>query len=109
MSRTIPTWAGRSEFSYSGSVATGTVITFGARGSATVTARSYRILLSKFGGRTVDAGTSRTNPPRGSLGAWLITNVSPVALASYVAAILVHEGYARKVGATIAFEAGANA
>ena len=43
-------------------------------------------------------GTSRTEPPEDSIGAWLLMNVTPVAIASYVGPILVLEGYARRVG-----------
>jgi hypothetical protein len=46
----------------------------------------------------VDIGTSRTDPPRGSVGEWLQLNVSKRAIASYVGPILIAEGYAEKAG-----------
>lgn len=99
----IPTWGRRSSFSYAGSVATGTRITFGRGFVINVTAAQYRRLLSHFNGRRVPCGTSRTEPPRGSLGRWLMENVTKTAIASYVGRILVHEGYARKIGSDIQF------
>jgi len=49
------------------------------------------------------ACTSRTDPPRGSLGEWLMSNITKTAIASYVGAILTHEGYAEKRGSYIKF------
>ena len=43
-------------------------------------------------------GTSRTDPPRNSVGEWLQLNVTRTALASYVGPILITEGYAEKAG-----------
>jgi hypothetical protein len=61
-------------------------------------------LLGHFGGCTVDIGTSRDNPTEGSVGEWLQTHVCKTAIASYVGAILVEEGYARRVcGSKICF------
>ncbi|RII32966.1 hypothetical protein D2A34_19205 [Clostridium chromiireducens] len=51
-----------------------------------------------FSGITTNIGTSRTDPPDKSVGEWLINNVSKVATASYVGAILIYEGYAEKIG-----------
>jgi len=92
------TWGGRSTFEYAGSVATGTDITYGNGHTVHVTARHYSALRSHFGDRIVPAGTSRTDPPKNSLGAWLQANVTPTAIASYVAAILILEGHAERVG-----------
>lgn len=72
----------------------GTTITFGRGWQASVSAEQYRALLTRFAGDTVSAGTSRTDPPAGSLGEWLQENVTKVAIASYVAPILIAEGYA---------------
>jgi ribosomal protein L34E len=69
-------------------------IEFGRNQHVTVTAADARRLLQAFKGRTVALGTSRTNPPPGSVGEWLQQNVTKVAIASYVGPILVHEGYA---------------
>lgn len=95
---TLPTWADRSSFEYIGSVAKGTRITYGRGFTVTVTPSQYRDLLDHFGGSVVKIGTSRTDPPPGSVGEWLQANVTRAAIASYVGAILVHEGYAEKAG-----------
>lgn len=81
-------------FFYKGSVANGTTILFGQNKYAVITADQYKELLNKFKGRTVFIGTSFTNPPSDSMGAWLLKNISTRALASYVAPILINEGYA---------------
>lgn len=61
-------------------------------------AHQYVALRLHFRGRKVPVSTSRTDPRRDSLGAWLQVNVTPTAIASYVAPILVHEGYAEREG-----------
>jgi len=101
--RTLKTWAGRSEFSYEGSVAQGTTIIYGKRNRLNITASQYNALLNHFQSRTVDIGTSRDNPPRGSVGEWLQANVTKTATASYVGAVLIHEGYAVKLGSKLKF------
>lgn len=102
MSRTLPTWADRSKFTYSGSVAAGTEILYGKkRNRKMITAAQYHALLSHFRGATVGIGTSRTNPTPGSVGEWLQAHVTKTAVASYVGPILLEEGYAERVsGAT---------
>lgn len=97
MSKTLPTWAGHSTFRYSGSVCAGTRIHFGASGQAAVSRGQYREMLRHFVGRAVEIGTSRTDPPEGSLGEWLQEHVTRTATASYVGPILVQEGYAERV------------
>ena len=92
------TWGARSRFDYSGSVETGTDIFYGRGWKVRVDAEDYTALRKHFLGRVVPAGTSRSNPPTDSLGAWLQANVTKTAIASYVAPILVLEGYARRVG-----------
>lgn len=92
------TWAGRSTFDYVGSVQTGTVITYGQGHTVRVSAQQYAALRQHFLSRVVPAGTSRTDAPSGSLGSWLQANVTPTAIASYVAPVLVLEGYAQRVG-----------
>ena len=96
---TLRTWAGRSSFVYDGSVVNGTEIGYGEnyRWRMTISRDKYKALLRHFKNRIVDIGTSRTNPPKSSLGAWLQNNVTMTATASYVGPILVHEGYARRV------------
>lgn len=90
----IKTWAGRSTFGYIGSVCQGVVIYFGEVGEVMLKPEVFAQILREFGGRTVKVGTSRTDAPRGSLGAWLQKNVTRTAIASYVAPILVAEGLA---------------
>ena len=92
------TWGGRSTFSYVGSVETGTIITYGRGYSIKVTAQQYVALRQHFLNRVIPAGTSRTAPPRESLGSWLKSNVTHTAIASYVAPILIFEKYAERVG-----------
>lgn len=94
----LKTWAGRSSFSYTESIKSGTKIYYGKNNQIRISARDYRKLLDYFEGKTVNIGTSRTNPPAGSIGGWLQENVTPVAIASYVGSILINEGYAEKVG-----------
>ena len=94
----LQTWAGRSTFQYTGSVQTGTTITYGKGFRVKVSGSDYSRLIRSFSRSTVEIGTSRTNPPAGSLGNWLQTNVIKTAIASYVGPILINEGYAEKVG-----------
>ena len=101
--RTLPTWAGRSEFRYGGSVKEGVTIKYGNGFSYTqkISAQQFRNLLDYFRERTVNIGTSRTTPPPGSVGEWLQVNVTKIAMASYVGPILINEKYATKVGGPI--------
>ena len=92
------TWGGRSSFEYSGSVEKGTEITYGKGWIVRVSAHEYTDLRNHFCCRIVPVGTSRTDPPGDSLGAWLIRNVTRTGIVSYVAAILIIEGYAKRVG-----------
>jgi hypothetical protein len=101
--KTLKTWAGFSTFSFRGTVKEGTKIFYGSNQTFTITSGEYFNLLNHFSGRIVDCGTSRTNPQSGSLGEWLQKNVTKIAIASYVGAILVSEGYARKLKSKIGF------
>jgi hypothetical protein len=92
------TWAGRSEFSYIGSVSTGTKIFYGKNFHAFISNSQYADLRRHFLGNIINVGTSRTNPPTESLGWWLQQHVSKTALASYVAPILLLERYAIQMG-----------
>ncbi len=94
----LPTWAGKSEFQYSGSIKIGTEIIYGQGYSIKIEAEQYDSLLKSFSGKTVDIGTARDNAPAGSLGVWLQNNISKTAIASYVGPILIEEGYAHKIG-----------
>ena len=94
------TWAGKSYFEYEGSVEKGTRIFYGHDNSPIfVSALQYNNLRRQFLNRIVPIGTSRTNPPPHSIGAWLMEYVSRTAIASYVGPILILEGYARREGA----------
>lgn len=94
----LSTWAGRSSFKYEGSVGLGTRIFFGADYSNQMfmSSQDYQKLIAQFSGKSVQIGTSRDNPPEDSLGKWLQENVTKVAIASYIGAILIHEGYAER-------------
>lgn len=92
------TWAGKSSFEYDGSVEGGTRITYGKGNSIEVAGQQYTALRKKFMQRVIPVGTSRTNAPSESLGAWLQANVTKTAIASYVAPILIIEEYAERVG-----------
>ena len=92
----LRTWAGGSQFEYTGSVAAGTDIRFGTDRRQRVSGAQYAGLLRHFKGRTVKMGTSRDNPPPGSVGQWLQEHVTKMGIASYVGPILVREGYAQK-------------
>ncbi len=92
----LETWAGRSNFEYEGSVQTGTRINFGVNQIVNVSSDDYSRLLNHFKGRTAPIGTSRTTPPKENVGEWLQNNITKVAIASYVGAILINEGYAVK-------------
>ncbi len=96
----MKTWAGRSTFSYDGCIGRGTRIAYGKGFSSTVSANQYAELLNYFRDRRVAIGTSRTEPPRDSVGEWLQSNVTKTALASYVGPILITEGYAERVGSS---------
>ncbi len=94
----LKTWAGRSSFKYSGSVDKGTKIYYGKDNlySVYISPNKYSQLLNHFHGQVVNIGTSRTKPPAGSLGEWLMKNVTKTAVASYVGPIIINEGYAEK-------------
>jgi hypothetical protein len=98
----LSTWAGRSMFRYNGPVKDGTTIEYGQnyRFTIHVTQDQYEALIHHFQGRTVQAGTSRTNPPKGSVGEWLQQHVTRTAIASYVCPILILEKYAERAGNT---------
>lgn len=94
------TWAGRgADFSYTGSVAQGTEITYGInKNKIKVTAEKYSALINHFKGKTVEIGTSHDNPPSGSVGEWLQNNVSKTQISSYIGPILIFERYASQIG-----------
>ncbi len=90
----IETWDSRSSFSYTGCVSTGTCITYGNNNNTvTITQQQYVDLITNFLGQVVKIGTSFTNPQQGSMGEWFKANITQTAVASYVASILIREGY----------------
>jgi hypothetical protein len=91
------TWAGKTEFNYFGSVTEGTTIPLYGASRVLISSSNYESLLEHFRGCTVDLGTS-FNPPGGSIGEWLKSNVTKTKVASHVGAILIAEGYAERVG-----------
>jgi hypothetical protein len=96
--KTLKTWNGKQEFLYSGSVTTGTEIRYGDNFyfKITIDAGIYLALLEAFAGKEVPIGASRTRIPANSLGAWLMTNVTKTAIASYVGPILINEECAKR-------------
>ena len=68
---TLGTWAGKSRFSYTGSVKNGTRIIYGDNNEIFINAEVYTKLLKHFRGLSVEIGTSRDNPLRGGISEWL--------------------------------------
>lgn len=96
--KTLPTWGNKSKFQYEGSVIDGTAIYYGTNNyPIRISSEKYSQLLNHFRGKSVNIGTPRVNPPKGSVGEWLQESVTGTATASYVGAILIHEGYATKL------------
>lgn len=107
MSNTIKleTWAGQSDFEYSGSVADGVRITIGAtKQVSNVTALQFQLLLRHFSGKIVKVGASKSSTSEaGTLDEWLKVNVPGRTIATYVAAILKHEKLASETHGHIRF------
>jgi hypothetical protein len=59
--------------------------------------KQYISLIETFKGRTVLIGSSRTNPPKDSLGEWLMNTITKQAIASYIAPILIEDGLATPI------------
>ena len=96
---TLPTWGGRSEFQYEGSVTKGTWIFWKDKSKTTgwakpefVTAEQYQRLLSNFSGQEVSLGNYRLPAP-GTVEEWLKEH-DQWGLALFIGQILVREGYA---------------
>ncbi|MDP3182797.1 MAG: hypothetical protein Q8M54_08285 [Desulfobaccales bacterium] len=66
--KNLETWAGRSTFGYNGSVQDGTIIRYGQGYKMNITREQYKTLINHFKGKIAQAGTSRTDPPEGSVG-----------------------------------------
>jgi hypothetical protein len=98
--RELKTLARGSSFSYEGSLETGLTLHFGSSNKFQlyVSKENCSQLIKQFKGKRVVIGTSRDKPPKGSLGYWLKNNVSQTAISSYMAPILIEEGYAKGIG-----------
>jgi hypothetical protein len=99
---TLPTWGGKSEFQYSGSVKQGTQISWkdkakpgGFSRPLFVSPAQYQSLRSTFSGKEVPLGNYR-DPAQGTLEAWLKKQPDQwgVGLARHLGKILVVERYA---------------
>ncbi len=64
----ILTWGGMSTFEYDGSIETGTEIHFGENQTQEITEQQWQNLRRQLIGQVVEIGTSRDNPPQGSMG-----------------------------------------
>lgn len=89
-----------STFTYVGSIPTGIVLWFES-GDVKISAAFLRILLRTFAGQTVPGGFQLSQAPEDSVGRWVQINshrLNSETLtawhASFIAAALVHEGYA---------------
>lgn len=88
----------RTWFRYRGKVKQGTILLFQS-GEVSISPELYMAALRHFSGQTVRGGFSMTNPTPGGFGEWIKQNsfsygrsLSP-RHGSFIAAILVHEGY----------------
>lgn len=88
----------RTTFTYTGSVTEGVIIEF--TGRPHVSAEFLNAILHEFQGQTIPGGFNMTIPTPGGLGIWVKNNskcMNPKRLspkhASFIAAILVNEGY----------------
>ena len=100
---TIETLGGPSKrrtFSYEGTTGEGVVLLHGV--PIRIEPELFDAVRREFTGRTIPLGTSRTTPKPGGLGEWLARYSKTVngrtltsGHASFVAAIMVHEGLAR--------------
>jgi hypothetical protein len=103
VAKTLPTWAGRSEFKYTGSVRTGTTVWWkdksGRNGwtnnAVFVNSALYAKMLSKLSGQEVGIGNDfhKNNLTPGTLAAFM-AGFDQWGLMSYVPSILEYEGYA---------------
>jgi hypothetical protein len=88
----------RSIFTYSGCVNEG--VTLEVSGRPNISAVFFKVILRVFRGSTIPGGFNESSPTPGGLGEWAehySKQMNPVRLsprhASFIAAILVHEGY----------------
>ncbi len=106
----VKTLSGKVEFKYSGSVPMGTLIMFGKGSSAFFSRSDYQDLTNHFYGKNVSIGASHSKPKAGTIDRFIQDKGFP-SLASYIAPILIKEGFAIEGGAkskiklTVRFEA----
>jgi hypothetical protein len=88
----------RTRFTYTGSVKDGAILEIAGRPS--ISAEFFSAIMHEFKGKTIPGGFSSTIPTPGGLGLWVKENsprINQVRLsprhASFIASILVHEGY----------------
>lgn len=89
----------RTKFEYSGSVETGVSLHFRS-GDKAISPAFFQAILDTFRGQVVAGGFSMTSPTPRGLGEWVrdhsrrinLLSLSP-RYASFIAAVLVHEGY----------------
>jgi hypothetical protein len=88
----------RTQFTYSGSADTGVRLHF--TGTPQISSALFRAILTRFKGKTLAGGFSMTDPTPGGLGQWIAENskrLNSVKLnprhGSFIAAVLVHEGF----------------
>ena len=97
--RECPTFGGQSSFSYSGSVATGTIIWPSKKANYKLRfdAAQWALLLKTFRGKEIRAGLNFSQPELGSFGHWIKENwETKMGPAAYVGGILMAEGYASR-------------
>jgi hypothetical protein len=103
----LPTWSGRRNFRYSGSVQTGVTIEFGTdfQNIGQFSSDELRRLIEHFKGKEVPLGTQHTSSPiKGSVAEWIRNNINRNRImTSYLGPIFVSEGYAEKNNAMIKF------
>jgi hypothetical protein len=94
--KTVPTFGGGANFQYRGNTNTATVIRYSkAALEIVLTESDYLKIWNHFRGREVKVGTSQS-PVADSFGAFLKDEITHIGAASYVARIMLEEGYASK-------------
>ena len=90
----------RYRFTYRGTAKDGVIVEMREEGTkATFSASLFKAILNEFSGKTIVGGFSMTNPPRDGFGWWIQNNSGNYGNkltprhASFIAAILVAEGY----------------
>lgn len=89
----------RTWLSYEGGISEGTTLL--QTGNPFISSELYRAALEHFSGKTIPGGFSMTDPTPGGFGEWAQENSSKYGRSltprhgSFIAAILVHEGYLR--------------